>query len=294
VIQDVRGRFASEGDFYPFKPDGDGEQKDGYDTVEWAASQPWSNGKIGTIGGSYSGATQYRMLLSRPPHLVAQFIRQSSSDYSNEWVYRNGALELAFGLSWATRHLATQAYKWAGTESGARNKELADAAANRLASAMNDLPLGQNSIVTELFPWWRDWLDNPDSGPYWDEFNIAPHYERVNVPAHHLGSWYDGFLRGTLENFTGMKASAETEHARAGQRLTVGPWVHGPDAPDSTSCGEMDFGPDAAIEFMETRLEWFDQWLKGFDTGLLERPPVRLFAMGINRWRKFDDLHAVR
>ncbi len=88
VIQDVRGRFASDGEYYPFRDDGDGEKQDGYDTVEWAAKQPWSNGKIGTIGGSYSGVTQYRMLSTQPPHLRAQFVRQSSSDYSDEWVYR--------------------------------------------------------------------------------------------------------------------------------------------------------------------------------------------------------------
>ena len=96
VIQDVRGRFASDGEFYPFRDDADGEHQDGYDTVEWAAEQPWSNSKIGTIGGSYSGATQYRMLSTQPPHLEAQFVRQTSADYYDEWVYRGGAFEHGF------------------------------------------------------------------------------------------------------------------------------------------------------------------------------------------------------
>ena len=100
VIQDVRGRFASEGEFYPFRDDGAGVLRDGYDTVEWAAAQPWCD-KVGTIGGSYSGATQYRMALSRPPHLVTQFVRESSADYYREWVYHGGAHELGFSLSWA-------------------------------------------------------------------------------------------------------------------------------------------------------------------------------------------------
>ena len=112
VFQDVRGRFGSEGQFYPFRDDGGGKNRDGYDTVEWAAEQPWSNGKVGMIGGSYSGATQYRIHADPPPHLVTQFARQSSSDYSNEWVYRNGAFELAFNLSWALRHTATHINKW--------------------------------------------------------------------------------------------------------------------------------------------------------------------------------------
>lgn len=288
VIQDVRGRFGSNGDFYPFRDDGDGERRDGYDTVEWAAEQPWSNGKIGTIGGSYSGATQYRMLSARPPHLVAQFIRQSSSDYSNEWVYRNGALELAFNLSWTTRHTATQAYKWSGAVDRDRNREFMAAAVKSLVSAMHSLPVRQRDVLTELSPWWGDWLDHPDSGPFWDEFNIAPRHRLTNVPVHHLGGWYDGFLRGTLENFVGMRAAADTEQARAGQRLTVGPWVHAPDAANLTGNGEMDFGADAAIGFFETRLEWFDHWLKGIDTGMTDRPAVRLFAMGVNRWREFS------
>ena len=88
IIQDVRGRFASDGDFYPFRDDGAGINRDGYDTIEWAALQPWSDGNVGTIGGSYSGATQYRNALSRPPHLRAMFIRESSADYYQEWVYR--------------------------------------------------------------------------------------------------------------------------------------------------------------------------------------------------------------
>ena len=111
VIQDVRGRFASDGLFYPFRDDGDGENQDGYDTVEWAAAQPWSNKKIGTIGGSYSGATQYRMLATQPPHLVAQFVRQSSSDYYIEWVYRSGVFEHGFNISWTLKHASTNAVK---------------------------------------------------------------------------------------------------------------------------------------------------------------------------------------
>src|SRR5688500_7435583 len=103
AIQDVRGRFASDGDFYPFRDDGWGPNRDGYDTVEWLAAQPWCDGKVGTIGGSYSGVTQYRMPPTRPPHLVAQFVRESSSDYHREWVYREGAFELGFALHWALR-----------------------------------------------------------------------------------------------------------------------------------------------------------------------------------------------
>ncbi len=289
VIQDVRGRFASEGDFYPFRDDGGGVRQDGYDTVEWAAEQSWSNGKIGTIGGSYSGATQYRMHAASPPHLVTQFVRQTSADYSNEWVYRNGVLELGFNLSWATRHAETHARKWAKPGEADRLEKLLEAVTEKLPEAMHQLPLQRADALSEIAPWWRDWLDNPNSGPYWDELNVSPHFKKVTVPVYHLGGWYDGFLKGTLDSYTGMREQARTEAARSGQRLAVGPWVHAPDAADTTVNGETDFGESAAIGFFETRLEWFDHWLKGVDTGLRDRPPVKLFTMGVNRWREFGN-----
>lgn len=289
VIQDVRGRFGSGGDFYPFRDDGDGPRKDGYDTVEWAAEQPWSNGKIGTIGGSYSGATQYRMLAAQPPHLVAQFSRQSAADYSNEWVYRSGAFELGFNLSWATRHTATHARKWSKPADADRYDRLMTDAVANLSASMFELPVKRQSPLSDLAPWWWEWLDHPESGAFWDELNITPGHTAAQAPGYHLGGWYDGFLRGTLDNFTGIKANAATEQARNGQRLTVGPWVHAPNAADLTGCGEVDFGQDAAIGFFETRLEWFDYWLKGIKNGLQDRPPVRLFAMGVNRWREYSD-----
>ena len=103
VVQDVRGRFASEGRFVPFHDDGWGANRDGYDTVEWIAAQPWCAGKVGTIGGSYAGATQYRLAPTRPPHLVAMYVRESSADYWAEWVYHGGAFELGFMFEWTVR-----------------------------------------------------------------------------------------------------------------------------------------------------------------------------------------------
>src|SRR5262245_25164955 len=100
VVQDVRGRFGSEGAWYPFIDDGWGENRDGYDTVEWAAAQPWCDGNVGTIGGSYAGATQYRLAPTRPPHLRAMYVRESSADYWAEWVYHGGAFELGFMVEW--------------------------------------------------------------------------------------------------------------------------------------------------------------------------------------------------
>ncbi len=288
VFQDVRGRFASEGDFYPFRDDGWGVNRDGYDTIEWCAAQPWSDGKVGTIGGSYSGATQYRMLPTRPPHLVCSFVRQSSSDYHNEWVYRSGAFELEFNLSWAVRNTATHAARLAGPGRAAVVKAVIEKAAEEVSSWTSHLPLDPLPPLEGLYSWYRDWLAHPHDGPYWHQFNIALKHHEVDTPVYHLGSWFDGFLRGTLENFAGMRRLAKSEAARQSQRLIVGPWVHGPGSIETSKVGEVDFGAAAIIKFNEYRLPWFDYWLKGARNGAMDTPSVRLFTTGANRWREAD------
>ncbi|MDP6667993.1 MAG: CocE/NonD family hydrolase, partial [Dehalococcoidia bacterium] len=193
VIQDVRGRFASEGEFYPFRDDGDGEKQDGYDTVEWAAEQPWSNGKVGTIGGSYSGSTQYRLLATQPPHLVAAFARQSSSDYFREWVYRDGALELGFNVKWALIHTATHARRLAPSGDEDEVEHAATRAAEDYEKWLEHVPVSPLPPVAGLQQWFSDWTDHPNHDAYWNEFNIVRTHDRVNVPVHHFGGWFDCF-----------------------------------------------------------------------------------------------------
>ena len=289
VIQDVRGRFASDGDFYPFRDDGDGSNRDGYDTVEWAAAQPWSDGNVGTIGGSYSGATQYRNALSRPPHLRAMFIRESSADYYQEWVYRGGAFELGFNMGWARAvtysnlpHLAE------GAEHDRRNGIL-ERAAEEQDDWYGRLPLYPNPLVEGLSDWYNDWLAHPNDGPYWWQFNVQNGHDQIETPMYHLGGWFDVFLAGTLKHYVGLKRHARTQKARDSQKLIVGPWIHGPANIDNRFAGEFDFGPGAAVKLNELRLPWFDYHLKGIDTGVMNDPPVRIFVMGSNEWRSESD-----
>jgi hypothetical protein len=289
VFQDVRGRFASQGDFYPFRDDGWGERQDGYDTVEWCAVQPWSTGRIGTIGGSYSGATQYRMLPTRPPHLTCQFVRQSSSDYHNEWVYRSGAFELAFNLSWTLRHTANHATRIAAPAEAPAVKAGLDAAVADLDRWFSHLPQDPMPPMQGAYDWYRDWLAHPDDGPYWRQWNIASKHQDVNTPVFHLGSWFDGFLRGAIENYTGIRRHGRSSLARASQRLLIGPWVHGPDSVATPKVGEADFGPTAALPFNEFRLPWFDYWLKDIPNGVMDTAPVRVFTMGANTWQDLSD-----
>jgi len=284
VIQDVRGRFASEGEFIPFHDDGWGANRDGYDTVEWAAAEPWSSGKVGTIGGSYSGATQYRMAPTRPPHLVAQYVRESSSDYHEEWVYRGGAFELAFSLGWAlnvTRSNLAQVASGADLE---RLRGVLDQGVKDVVQWQRHLPLADFPLIAGLSDWYRAWLRHPDDGPFWWQWNIAHRHAEIDAPICHLGGWFDIFLRGTLTNYAGIRRRGGPR-AQGAQRLIVGPWVHGPGGIGSSRHGEVDFGRAAAQDFNGLRLRWFDFWLKGVDTGVMDEPPVRLFTMGVNRWR---------
>lgn len=289
VIQDVRGRYTSDGEFYPFRDDGWGPNRDGYDTVEWVAAQPWCDGKVGTIGGSYSGATQYRLAPTRPPHLAAQFVRESSSDYHEEWVYRGGALELGFSLNWSVAQTLNNLDHLVRGEEREQKRGVLRKAVEEIDTWFRHRPLHPLPLVTGLSDWYNDWLEHPDDGPYWWQWNVAQRHHEIDVPIYHLGGWFDCFLRGTLENYEGIRRRGRSERARADQKLIVGPWIHGPQNIGVSKIGEFDFGPDAAVALNDVRLAWFDHWLKGKPTGVMDEPPVRVFTMGANRWQALDD-----
>lgn len=288
LVQDVRGRFKSEGRYIPFHDDGWGVNRDGYDTVEWVAAQPWCNGKVGTIGGSYSGATQYRMAPTRPPHLRAMYVRESSADYHGEWVYRGGAFELAFMHEWTVRWTYNNLARLAPPAEYDRLKGILEKANDEASSWLKQLPLNPNPLVAGLDDWYNDFLSHPDDGPFWWRWNIERMHHEIETPMVHCGGWFDIFLIGTIKNYLGMKAKARTAEARHGQRLIIGPWVHGPLGTATSVQGEVDFGPAAIHDYNELRLPWFDYWLKGQNNGVLDQPPVELFVMGEDKWRSAD------
>jgi len=291
VIQDVRGRFKSEGQFIPFHDDGWGPNRDGLDTVEWIAAQPWCNGQVGTIGGSYAGATQYLLAPARPPHLRAMVVREASADFHAEWVYHGGAFELAFMLGWtmewAYKDLARLA-PMGGADYLERKRGLETALAS-IESWQRHLPLNPNPLLAGLADWYNDYLSHPDDGPFWRQWNIEDQHPEIETPIVHLGGWFDIFLNGTLKNFAGLRAKARTAEARRAQRLIVGPWVHGPWNLPKSIQGEVDFGPEAVRDYNEIRRPWFDYWLKGSQNDVMAEPPVRLFVMGENHWHSAED-----
>ena len=288
LVQDTRGRFASEGKFYPFLDDAWLKNRDGYDTVQWIAQQPWSDGKVGVLGGSYTGQTAYMIAPTQPPAMRALFVRESASDLYDHWVYRGGAFELGFVAAWSTRTFGPDIVARAFSSGGADDAKLRlDAALARQDKDFWHLPLHTYPPLTWA-PGWQyfyDWIGQNKDGPYWWELNVGRNHHRFEVPVAHLGGWYDIFLKGTIENFLGLRRNAATALARDNQKLVIGPWIHGPTNIGKVEVGELKFPGADQFEFNATRLRWFDHWLKSIDTGVIREPQVLIYVMGANRWR---------
>lgn len=276
IAQDVRGRFESGGEWYPFK----WESQDGYDTVEWAASLPYSNGKVGMWGGSYVGATQMLAAISKPPHLAGIFPNVTASNYHDGWTYQGGAFEQWFNESWTTG-LAMNTMR--------RRVELnGDAVNGTKVLPLMSYPVLEAPSAAGLAPYFTGWLEHPDYDSYWKQWSIEDHYADIQVPVFNAGAWYDIFLRGTLRNYAGLKTEAGTDAARRGQRLLVYVGGHAGGS-DNRKVGAVDFGEKLPIDFDEAMLQWYDSLLKGEQNGSAQEKPVKIFVMGKNEWREEDD-----
>ena len=282
VVQDVRGRYASEGTFNPFHQ----EVRDGYDTVEWCAAQPWCNGRVGMQGISYTGATQWLAALAGAPHLVAIIPGLTSSEYYDGWTYSGGAFQLGFTLSWSLGALmADSRQKRLGVEP-ARAAQEAD---------LDGLPdrwwLPLETLGDQLAsdaPYFREWARRTSrADEFWRSICLADHYDRLAVAALNIGGWWDIFLVGTLRNYVGMRQRGPA-HLRAAQRLLVGPWAH-LNPGWNQGAGEYTAGFNANVDYDRLALRWFGHWLRGDPNGVDREPPVRLYVLGANRWRDASD-----
>lgn len=284
AVQDARGRYASEGLWYPFRDEAWGERRDGFDTVEWLARQEWCDGKVGTFGGSFAGFNQYLHAGSPGPHLGAMFARQAACSLRDEWVYRGGAFELGFMFLWAARQ-SLEALR-------NRMAQMERVSLQRQMDLFRFRPLEKNPLFSDPFEWIKDYLRRQEDEQYWKQFDVAQFHETFAVPTYHLASWFDLFLGGSLRNFAGMRNAAKSEEARRRHRLTIGPWLHGPRTdtePDGQRAGEVDFGPQARWDYKGEMLRWFDSTLKNKPAVFDDAPAVQYFVMGLNRWRTSDD-----
>jgi putative CocE/NonD family hydrolase len=269
VIQDVRGRGTSEGDFHLFAH----EVEDGADTVDWVSHLPHSTGEVGMYGFSYQGMTQLYAAMARPSALKTICPAMIGYDLYADWAYEGNAFCLQGNLGWAIQ-LAAETARRRGDRS----------AYDALYSAGHRLPLdnpvnGRSALLDTLAPesHYHDWLHHGMPDDYWRSLSPDGFPAVMDLPMLHIGGWYDSYLRGTLRFYHLMAAgSAHTQH------LWVGPWGH---LPWGRQVGAVDYGPAAASPIDRVQIRWFKQFLGGETTGLLEEPPVQWFEMGTNRWR---------
>jgi len=281
VVQDVRGRYTSDGDWYPFK----NEINDGYDSVEWAAALPGSNGKVGMFGGSYVGATQMLAAIAHPPHLAGICPVVTASNYHDGWNYRGGAFEQWFNESW-TSGLAQDTFN--RTVMNNTNALNGIWQLPLTSYPLFDLPKNstQSDLTTALAPYFLDWLAHPTYDDYWKRWSIEEHFQDIKVPQLTIAAWYDIFLGGSLRNYMGVKQQGGSDIARQGQWLMV---TIGGHAGDGRKVGDVDFGPAAAFNEEEITLAWYDHIFLNRANDFASSKRVKLFVLGANQWREEED-----
>ena len=271
AIQDVRGRFVSEGEWYPFAK----EAPDGYDTVEWLAAQEWSDGQIGTMGASYSGSDQSALATLNPPHLSTMIVAVGASNYYHCSMRQNGALEQRF-MIYAFRMATTSKEAFADPNI----KAAVDRAFANVGEWVSRAPLKKGTSPLRMLPNYEQWvLDlfmHGEYDDYWKQrgYAISQYYEEhADVPTLYLGGWYDSYARATCENYTALSKMKKSR-----QVLMMGPWTHG--GWGVTNAGDVDFGNHSFINYNDLRLAWFDHFLKGMHTEVSDWSRVKIFVMG--------------
>jgi putative CocE/NonD family hydrolase len=261
VSEDVRGRGDSDGTFVPYRTDG----VDGYDTIEWCAAQAWSDGKVGTYGGSYEGVNQWLAAVQQPPHLATMVALVSPSD---PFVESPTGIPIPQDISW---YFFTAGHVLQNIDAVDWNR------------VYEHLPLVDlDEVAGRRDQNWKDLFDHPTLDAWWEPLRYQNKYERVRVPVLHISGWYDDEQVGTPLNYIGMTTKGATPEIRKNQKLLMGAWPH---AVDSTSkLGDVDFGASDIIDMPAYVLRWYDHWLKGKDTAIMTEPPVRIFVMGSNEW----------
>jgi hypothetical protein len=261
VLQDCRGRGKSQGKWDPFV----NERPDGLDTQAWIGQQPWSDGQVGTIGGSYGGFTQWASAPGATPHLKAMVPIVPMANIYDELAYPGGAFQISLMFGWGA------AVGGIGIEP------------DKLSASFSHLPLRDwdDQHGKDLF-FINEWLAHPQPDEFWKLRGIDHQYGDVTVPVLNIGGWYDIFSKATIDLVDRVRSESKDRLARRNQFVIMGPWAHGVGARE---VGQVNFGPDAGIDLDEVTFQWFDYWMKGKQTGVEDWPAYYLFVMGENRWR---------
>ncbi|MDH3305972.1 MAG: CocE/NonD family hydrolase [Acidimicrobiia bacterium] len=270
AVQDCRGRFQSKGEFYAYMDDG----RDGHDTLEWIANQPWSNGRIGMSGRSYGGLVQWQAAPHRSPHLTALAPQVIPGDYFSEIHRIGGAVQWALTIMSAITFVTNVSFMQRGCTHLFGNERF-----------YRHLPLIDADIqaIGREIPHFRDWMEHELDDEYWHTINTHDRVEEIDVPIYQQGGWYDPYTEAMFRLHNGMRERGRSQRTRESQKIYIVPWTH--HIPEGSRLGDLDFGPQAPVDLNLEDLRWFDYWLKGIDTGIMDEPPIRLFVMGRNTWR---------
>ena len=268
VIQDCRGRYDSEGEFYPFRDDG----PDGLDSLDWICAQPWSNGRVGMFGPSYLGGVQWAVAVEGHPALQAIVPNAIPCDFWKSGYWRNGAFSLALNALWTCLEISS------------RTSDLGLIPAYDLNAFFRHLPLRTlDSAAGRLCEFWQDFLAHAQYDDYWRRMSCHDRFDRVSVPAFIMCGWYDYYAGESFDALRGLHTRA-SGRARALSRVIMGPWSHLISL--SPTLGEVDFGEPSHLDINALALRWFDCLLKDMHTGILDEPPITIFVMGRNVWRQ--------
>jgi uncharacterized protein len=278
VVQDVRGRYASKGDFTPYQNEG----RDGYDTIEWAAAQSWSNGNIGTFGLSYPGAVQWLASVENPPHLKAMVPAMTFSSPRN-FFYSGGVFDGSW-LDWIWFNIAPDVRSRKNLPGPRAREEVRASWRQEHQRLQNFLPMANLPDLNDVAPFYYQWLEHPPADPWWDWAELRGKYDRVHAAVLNISGWYDEAYGpdGATTNFSGLLAARKNDTDPRTATI-VGAWTHG--ELERSKAGDLDFGKSAAVDYDEIILRWMDHYLKGVDNGVGKEKPVRIFVMGDNVWR---------
>jgi hypothetical protein len=278
VIQDVRGRGDSGGEFYPFR----NERRDGAETIRWLLTRPESNGNVGMYGFSYQGMTQLLAAAERPEGLVCIAPGMTAHDLYHGWFYHNGALRLASSLGWGLQMLKEDSRRLGLREVSER----LEAAWINLRNEPLHTPHRQDPALLQsgLPAYVLNWFDHDTYSAYWSDQDVSQSLLQIEVPALHVSGWFDTYLKGSVDGYLALSAGAGSELARENQYLIAGPWVH---IPWGDLIGDQNFGAEALLDTDAILLRWFNHWLK--DSGEFSgEPKIRHFVLGSNQWAAAD------